>query len=151
MCLTYLTVYVYKWWRARTRRRPASSPAQSQPAWTQPRIQGSRDHLTKSPISFSHLHHRVGRVLSFLSSRWNWDSPTSSPAGECAPPFGFWGRGAHLLAREGVGESQFRRGDIHRGTLWYFVVSTKGFLNIDDFIGTVNMHRLVVSDNRSHL
>jgi hypothetical protein len=30
--------------------------------------------------------HRVGRVLSLFSSRWNWDSPNPSPAGECAPP-----------------------------------------------------------------
>jgi hypothetical protein len=30
--------------------------------------------------------HRVDRVLSFLSSRQNWDSPTPSPAGECPPP-----------------------------------------------------------------
>jgi hypothetical protein len=27
--------------------------------------------------------HRVGRVLSFLSSRRNWDSPTPLAAGEC--------------------------------------------------------------------
>ena len=31
-------------------------------------------------------------LLSFFSSRWNWDSPTPSPAGECAPsPFGSGG------------------------------------------------------------
>jgi hypothetical protein len=30
--------------------------------------------------------HRVSRVLSFFSSRRNWDSPTPSPAGECALP-----------------------------------------------------------------
>jgi hypothetical protein len=34
------------------------------------------------------------------------------------PPPAFWGGGAHSLAREGVGESQFRRGDIHCGTLY---------------------------------
>ncbi len=33
------------------------------------------------------------------------------------PPFGSGG-GAHSLARKGVGESQFRRGDIHCGTLY---------------------------------
>jgi len=32
------------------------------------------------------LAHRVGRVLSFFSSRRNWDSPTPLSAGECAPP-----------------------------------------------------------------
>jgi hypothetical protein len=50
-------------------------------------------------------HHRV----SFFSSRRNWHSPKPSPAGECAQ---FWGGGAHSLAREGLGEPQFRRGDI---------------------------------------
>ncbi len=29
---------------------------------------------------------RVDRVLSLFSSRWNWDSPTLSPASECVPP-----------------------------------------------------------------
>jgi hypothetical protein len=67
-------------------------------------------------------HHRVGRVLSFFSSRRNWEYP--SPAGECAPPPpGSEWRGT--LEREGLGESQFRRGDIHCGTLFiytYFVL-----------------------------
>jgi hypothetical protein len=30
-------------------------------------------------------HHRVGRVLSFFSSRRNWDSPNLPTAGECSP------------------------------------------------------------------
>ncbi len=55
--------------------------------------------------------HRVGRVLSFFSSRRNWDSPNPSLAGE-----------------RGVWESQFRRGDIHCGRVLfiytYFVGST---------------------------
>jgi hypothetical protein len=59
-------------------------------------------------------HHRVDRVLSFFSSRRNWDSPTPSPAGS--------GRRAHSLAREGLGESQFRRGDIHFGTIYIYVL-----------------------------
>ncbi len=37
--------------------------------------------------------HKVGRVLSFFSSRRNWDSPNPSPAGECVPPPGSGGRG----------------------------------------------------------
>jgi hypothetical protein len=65
------------------------------------------------------------RVLSFFSGRrnwWNWDSPNPSPAGECALPPLVTGGGAHSLAREGVGESQFRREDIHCGTLYIYVV-----------------------------
>ncbi len=63
--------------------------------------------------------HRVGRVLSFFSSRRNWDSNDPSPAGECAPPppHSVPGRGAHSLAREGVGKSQFRRRDLDCGIL----------------------------------
>jgi hypothetical protein len=45
---------------------------------------------------------RVGRVLSFSSSRWNWDSPNPWPAGECVlPPFGSGGN--VTLAGEGGG------------------------------------------------
>jgi hypothetical protein len=51
--------------------------------------------------------HRVGRVLSCFSSR-----RASVPHPPLVPRRG---RGAHLLSAEGVGESQFRRGD----TLWY--------------------------------
>jgi hypothetical protein len=36
---------------------------------------------------------------------------------ECPPPFGPGGR-AQSLAGEGLGESQFRRGDIHCGALY---------------------------------
>ncbi len=39
---------------------------------------------------------------SFFSSRWNWDSPNPSPAGDCAPPF--WGEG-HTGWRERGWES----------------------------------------------
>jgi hypothetical protein len=35
------------------------------------------------------------------------------------------GGGAHSLAREVVGESQFRRGDIHCGTLYIYVLCGK--------------------------
>ncbi len=46
--------------------------------------------------------HRVGRVLSFFSSRRNWDSPTPLAAGECAPlpPFDPGGGGGHTRLRE---------------------------------------------------
>jgi hypothetical protein len=64
------------------------------------------------------LDHRVGRVLRFFSSRRNWDSPNPSPEGECAPTSLVRGGGAHSQAREGLGGSQFRLGDIHCGTLY---------------------------------
>jgi hypothetical protein len=56
-----------------------------------------------------------------FSSRRNWDSPNPSLAGDCAsPPFGSGGRGT-LAGERGAGESQFRRGDIHCGTLYIYV------------------------------
>ncbi len=61
-------------------------------------------------------------MVSFFSSRRNWDSPNPSPAGECAPPLWFRGGGTHSLARERVENSQFRRGDIHCGTLHIYVL-----------------------------
>ncbi len=45
----------------------------------------------------------VDRVLSFFSSRPNWDSPTPSPGGECPPPPLVPGEGDTLTAGEGVG------------------------------------------------
>ncbi len=56
--------------------------------------------------------------------------PTPLAAVECAPhPLvrGGGGRRAHSLAGEGLGESQFRRGDLHSGALYmykYFVYCT---------------------------
>jgi hypothetical protein len=45
--------------------------------------------------------------ISIFSRRRNWDSPTPSPTGECAPPLfgsgGSGGGGAHSLGVEGVG------------------------------------------------
>ncbi len=62
------------------------------------------------------LGHQVGRVLSFFSNRRNWDSPTPSPAGVCAPyPFGSGGRGT-LACGNGCGVVLIpTRGH----TLWY--------------------------------
>ncbi len=61
--------------------------------------------------------HRVDRVPRFFSSRWNWDSPIPSPAGEFVPPSTLWFRGdGHISLRERGGGSQFQRGDIHCGT-----------------------------------
>ncbi len=60
------------------------------------------------------IRHRADRALGLFSSRPNWDPPTPSPTTECAsppPPLWFRGGGTHSLAGEGVGESQFGRGD----------------------------------------
>ncbi len=70
--------------------------------------------------------HRVDSARLFLS-RPNWDPSTPSPAGERVPPLGSGGV-SHSLVGEGVGGgSQFRRGDIHYGTVgilyMYFVIT----------------------------
>jgi hypothetical protein len=61
---------------------------------------GTRARASFSGIStwpagkYYRLSHRVCRVLSFFSSRRNWDSPNPSLAGECVPsPFGSGGGG----------------------------------------------------------
>jgi hypothetical protein len=64
--------------------------------------------------------HRVGRVLSFSLVVGIGTPPTPHP-----PPL-VPGVGAHSLAREGVGESQFRRGDIHCGTFYIYVLCVLG-------------------------
>jgi hypothetical protein len=67
--------------------------------------------------------HTVGRVLSFFSSRRNWDSPNLSPAGECAapPPPGSGGRGTLAGEREG-GRVTIRTRGYTRGTLYIYVL-----------------------------
>ncbi len=45
--------------------------------------------------------HRVGRVLSFFSSRRNWDCPNTHRRPVPPPPLLVPGGGAHSLAREG--------------------------------------------------
>ncbi len=74
-----------------------------------------------SAYTFKRWEHRVGRVLSFFSSRRNWDSPTPHPQASAPPPLWFQGKGT-LASGKGVGESQFRRGDIHCGTLYIYVL-----------------------------
>jgi hypothetical protein len=68
--------------------------------------------------------HRVDRVLSFFSSRPNWDSPTPSHAGECVYSFLLFGSGrrgmAHSLAGEEGGGSLIS--DEGTGTLVLFVL-----------------------------
>jgi len=58
---------------------------------------------------YIHWYSKLSITPLRVSTRWNWDSPTSSLASECAPPPGTKGGGAHLPACEGFGESQFRR------------------------------------------
>jgi hypothetical protein len=58
-----------------------------------------------------HLGHRVGRVLSFSPVVGIRTPPTPHPQASGQAPL-VLGGGAHSLAREGVGESQLRRGDI---------------------------------------
>jgi hypothetical protein len=66
--------------------------------------------------------HWVCRVLYIFSNRRNRYSPNPSAAGECPPSPPVLGGGTHSLAREGLGEFQFRRGDIHCGTLYIVYV-----------------------------
>ncbi len=70
----------------------------------------------------------IGRVLSFSPVVGIGTPPTPHPKASVSPPLWFRGGGAHSLAREGVGESEFRRWDIRCGTLYiqyvYFVAYT---------------------------
>ncbi len=75
---------------------------------------------------FNGSYHRVGRVLSFFSSRRNWDSRNPSPAGECAPPppFGSGGR-AQSLARERGWESPNSDEGTYNVVLYIYVLVEK--------------------------
>ncbi len=66
--------------------------------------------------------HRVGRVQSFSPVVGIGTPPTPHPQVCVPPPPGSGGEGAHSLAREGGRESQFRRGDIHCGTVYIYVL-----------------------------
>ncbi len=72
-----------------------------------------QDPNCKGENTVLRAYHRVDRVLSFFSSRRNWNSTTPSTSGECAPPPWFRGRG---MRGEGWGP-QFQWGDIHCGAL----------------------------------
>jgi hypothetical protein len=81
------------------------------------------------------------RVPQCMSARRNWDSPTPSPASECAPPDPKVG-GAHSPAHEGMGESQFRR----QSTLWaggkytrYYDYVSPTKVSPKDFSGTMSL------------
>jgi hypothetical protein len=74
------------------------------------------EDLAKTKTTTYSYEHRVGRLLSFFPVVGMGDSPN--------PPV--LGGGALSLAREGLGESQFRRGDIHCGTLSLYIYVLKG-------------------------
>jgi hypothetical protein len=68
--------------------------------------------------------HTVDRVVGFFSSRPTWDSPSPSPPGEYAPPFGSRGEGNTLACgRGGRGRPQFGREDRHCDTLGIHVMN----------------------------
>jgi hypothetical protein len=70
------------------------------------------DHETLHSAIQDRGVHRVGRVLSFSQVVGIGAPPTPHPqASVPLPPV--LGGGARSLAREGLRESQFRRGDIH--------------------------------------
>ncbi len=67
-------------------------------------------------------HHRVGgQSAKLFSSRRNWGSPHPSSAGECVLSPLVPGGGEHSLAREGLGESQFRNFDEGTCTVILFI------------------------------
>ncbi len=71
--------------------------------------------------------HRVDKMLRLFSNRWNWDPPPPHPQANVPPvPVG----GAPSLAGEGVGRSQFRRGDMHCGALYIYVLCASHVLCI---------------------
>ncbi len=57
-------------------------------------------------------------MLSFFPVVRIGTPPTPHPQAIVSPPPLVPGGGAHSLTREGAGESQFRRGDIHCSTLY---------------------------------
>jgi hypothetical protein len=57
------------------------------------KVQKKRLVIARKNLIFLHLCPQSGQSAVFFSSRWNWDAPTPSPAGECdpLPPFGTGG------------------------------------------------------------
>jgi hypothetical protein len=74
-------------------------------------------------LSLDRKHHRIGRVISFFSSRRNWDSPNPSPAGESATR-GSRVRGT-LAGERGVGRLPIPTRGHTLFIYTYFVGSTK--------------------------
>jgi hypothetical protein len=79
-------------------------------------------HTTKPFLSERQVL-RVGRVLSFSPVVGiGTPPPPHQQASVPHPTPMVLGGGAHSLGRGGVGESQFRRGDIHFVVRWYKMV-----------------------------
>ncbi len=80
------------------------------------------------PLDSDLQHHRICRQIAkpFIQLL-NWDSPTPSPAGECAPPPLVPGGGALSCTGEGVPIPT--SGDIHCGTLGMIVLCVKHYSN----------------------
>ncbi len=95
--------------------------------WTQNNPKQRQECTLRTALKVATEQITDRQSAKLFSSRRNWDSPNPSPAGECAPPLCFRGKGGggqrNTRWRErGVGRVQFRRGDIHCGTLNNFVV-----------------------------
>ncbi len=101
-------------------RSAASQPRHRRPALCKddPGKWGDGKEEYTFPNGFA-INHRVDRVLSFSPDGGIGTPPTPHPQATVPPPPPLVsGREAHSLAREGMGESQFRRWDIQCGTLY---------------------------------
>jgi hypothetical protein len=115
------------------KRRPMASLSSRSPLFLQSSpIRDTCIRLEPTPTKISRDRsmgpiHRVGSVLSFFSRVVRIGTPPTPHPQASVPPQVLGGR-VHSLAREGLGESQFRRGVIHCGTILfiftYFVVSS---------------------------
>ncbi len=118
------------------RRQKTNTFAPCCPLGDRPRIPAGRlaDHVAKPPHPTCHENtgeivkkgplkyvriHRVDRVLRFFSSRRNGDSPTPSPPGDCAPPFGSREGGGATLACGNGGSPNYNEETYC--TLWYSI------------------------------
>ncbi len=75
---------------------------------------GAGGHRCANILAHRWFHKQSRQSAGLFSSRRNWDFPNPSLAGENALPL-VSGWVAHSVAREGVWESQFWRGDINCG------------------------------------
>ncbi len=93
--------------------------------WEFLRVKISADNSPNSQKSFENIICRQSAKL--LSSRRNWASPNPSSRRRVGPPPPVPGGEAHSLAREGGGRVpiQFRRWDIHCGTLFIHICTLK--------------------------